>query len=951
MNTTQALRVLLMVVVSSMLVTGAWAGAGPEATTGLSGTALAPVLQPNAAGGGPPAVPIAGLPCPSGTLYGQPPHGPSDDWNVATSDEWAGVWARESFVISELPAESICDLHWWGWHALMQELSGEWVQCEENPTEFAITIGNSSGEDCTYTVTVDGTPTGMIYQDGGNEFELWEYHVNLEPCCSSVEGTMDIAGTGPSNDCVFRWLSSAEGDGLYFGFSEHEGWIGPPDLSFCLTKQSLGACCLAAELTDTPWCRVLSEAECLAAEGTYIGADTDCGHPLGRPNYYESWPDLEISPLPTGVSAINYIMVEESCEIGDLDVDVCIHHPRIGDLVIKLEHLGVEVTLWDGACDGQEGLGVVFDDEGYPLVCATPALGTVNPASACGGRLGRSVGLEINGPLARFDGLEVAGPYVLSIYDLGLPDDEGGVLTHWSLHIDFLEDNPCVEPRGACCLVDGACEVRTQAECEEDYASAYLGDLTTCATGVCPCAVECPPDGVPEEEPDCYDGYVDHYNGGCSVSPPVFLPIDLDVPLCGRSGTYLNQWGMPVRENDWMEVTITEEMVLMWAVEAEFSVHIAIFRPGETTPCDFEVLAEAYGDACEIVRAVAYVTPGTYWLFVGPTRLQGVPCGVSYVAVCQESGACCLRSDCVDLPEEACAAVGGWDWQAGTICDGGPWPACLIMHKVTGACCLEHASGTPWCQMEAHADCERLGGLFLGYLLDCGEADDSVQVRTASPFIGIPESPGSAITHTIVIDESCEVGDVDIDVVLHHPALSDLVITVEHYGVEVTLWDHNCTGEQHLAAIFDDEGGDVLCTTPVVGHIKPTPYPTFPQTSTPLSAFDGMEFSGAWTIRVADMNENGMVGVLTHWSVHVRFLVDNPCVAPRGACCLEDGVCEVLTEAECSATEFGEYRGDFTTCVPNPCPAPPPLGNASRGDRSAQDDRARPVNSQRATSR
>ncbi|MHC5005693.1 MAG: hypothetical protein ACYTJ0_21560, partial [Planctomycetota bacterium] len=47
----------------------------------------------------------------------------------------------------------------------------------------------------------------------------------------------------------------------------------------------------------------------------------------------------------------------------------------------------------------------------------------------------------------------------------------------------------------------------------------------------------------------------------------------------------------------------------------------------------------------------------------------------------------------------------------------------------------------------------------------------------------------------------------------------------------------------------------------------------------------------------------------------------NPCPQPKGACCLEDGTCSVITQAAC--TELGgTFQGAFSNCDPNPCPQP-----------------------------
>jgi len=50
---------------------------------------------------------------------------------------------------------------------------------------------------------------------------------------------------------------------------------------------------------------------------------------------------------------------------------------------------------------------------------------------------------------------------------------------------------------------------------------------------------------------------------------------------------------------------------------------------------------------------------------------------------------------------------------------------------------------------------------------------------------------------------------------------------------------------------------------------------------------------------------------------------------PVGACCLPDGSCVELAEADCAAGA-GAYQGDFSPCDPNPCP--PPVGACCYAD-------------------
>ncbi|MFQ5805795.1 MAG: hypothetical protein ACE5I3_05025 [Phycisphaerae bacterium] len=54
---------------------------------------------------------------------------------------------------------------------------------------------------------------------------------------------------------------------------------------------------------------------------------------------------------------------------------------------------------------------------------------------------------------------------------------------------------------------------------------------------------------------------------------------------------------------------------------------------------------------------------------------------------------------------------------------------------------------------------------------------------------------------------------------------------------------------------------------------------------------------------------------------YVANLTCAPCVIPRGACCLGDDICDLLTVDQCAAVG-GDYQGDGTVCEPNPCRDP-----------------------------
>ena len=58
------------------------------------------------------------------------------------------------------------------------------------------------------------------------------------------------------------------------------------------------------------------------------------------------------------------------------------------------------------------------------------------------------------------------------------------------------------------------------------------------------------------------------------------------------------------------------------------------------------------------------------------------------------------------------------------------------------------------------------------------------------------------------------------------------------------------------------------------------------------------------------------------WQGAGTFCDPNPCPQPpSGACCLPDGSCLTMTEANCLAA-YGTYQGDDVDCADVTCPEP-----------------------------
>jgi subtilisin-like proprotein convertase family protein len=187
----------------------------------------------------------------------------------------------------------------------------------------------------------------------------------------------------------------------------------------------------------------------------------------------------------------------------------------------------------------------------------------------------------------------------------------------------------------------------------------------------------------------------------------------------------------------------------------------------------------------------------------------------------------------------------------------------------TGACCVDGQ-----CVNTNQADCDALGGIYLGDGTDCDAGAGPPIVYEADPALPIPDAFAPGVSYTIVVPDSFTLTDVDVDVNIEHTYINDLIIKIEHLGTTVILWDRACDGDyDDLQAVFDDEGSVVTCSSPTVGDITPAS-----AGGDLLAAFDGNDAAGDWTITVSD-NFQEDTGVLLHVSVHLGWAVD-PCPKP-----------------------------------------------------------------------
>jgi len=142
-----------------------------------------------------------------------------------------------------------------------------------------------------------------------------------------------------------------------------------------------------------------------------------------------------------------------------------------------------------------------------------------------------------------------------------------------------------------------------------------------------PCDVVCPPGAMMENEPTCYDGYIDNYNGGCNSSPYIWQDISCNTWVCGTSGVYDANYN---RDTDWYRVEVSEG-TLTWKVVAEFPLLIFLIDAGSENCSDYSILGYTTAAKCDTAVLSMYVPAGVYWLWAGPSDWGNYPCGVEYV--------------------------------------------------------------------------------------------------------------------------------------------------------------------------------------------------------------------------------------------------------------------------------------------------------------------------------
>lgn len=115
---------------------------------------------------------------------------------------------------------------------------------------------------------------------------------------------------------------------------------------------------------------------------------------------------------------------------------------------------------------------------------------------------------------------------------------------------------------------------------------------------------------------------------------------------------------------------------------------------------------------------------------------------------------------------------------------------------------------------------------------------------------------------TITVTDHLALSDVDLQVNLGHTWDSDLALNLLFNGANVLLSNHRGgSGDGYANTLFDDEAATPISAggAPFAGSFRPEQF---------LSAFDGMDAFGTWTLQVSDtVGLDG--GTLYGWSLNL----------------------------------------------------------------------------------
>ncbi len=536
------------------------------------------------------------------------------------------------------------------------------------------------------------------------------------------------------------------------------------------------------------------------------------------------------------------------------------------------------------------------------------------------------------------------------------------------------DPNPCPQPpKGACCFPNGNCVFVDAFDCEA-LDGSYLGDDIICTPNPCPqppdgacclnsgscifidmfeCAIEngeYQGDGIPCDPNPCVPGACCFEDGSCG------LVIARDCDAAG--GDFLGP-DESCSPNPCPQPPVGACCFPNGNCQTQDRFDCADGNGdylGDGVLCDPNPCPQPPEGACclpndNCVRLDEFECADQGGAYLGETVLcDPNPC---------LEGACCLGDgSCVVGTPIDCDEWLGEYQGAETSCDPNPCP-----QPPTGACCLGDGS----CETLTDFDCEQAGGIFYGEGELCENLNCPVLCPSPEPVrpskrsqrnrVGAgPNSGGTLIIHHNEALQFTSVEDFCNESELF--TCADAQPRVDRSGPVIfhVLSAFPSTAESRLAGVtFGINYPDCVILL-AAGHcgdfevdMAEWPDPetgtavtwTEPQTSNLVEVywFAGYVFDDqvATVSAIPHPIQGGYFGddsipsildPITGYGVLGFFGPGSaPCPDPEGACCLPDGLCEIVFESEC-VTQGGQFLGVGTTCDPNPCSVVPTIDSS-----------------------
>lgn len=162
--------------------------------------------------------------------------------------------------------------------------------------------------------------------------------------------------------------------------------------------------------------------------------------------------------------------------------------------------------------------------------------------------------------------------------------------------------------------------------------------------------------------------------------------------------------------------------------------------------------------------------------------------------------------------------------------------------------------------------------ILLASMLPAAAQAQAISQFTNSTSGAIPESTTCAttLTRTFSVASALTVSDVDIGVLLSHNTRSHIRLSLTSpAGTTVNLITNSGGTADHINVLFDDEAAAAISTHTANDTI--TTVPPYQRTFRPasvLSAFDGQNAAGTWTLRICD-SQTGTTGTFTRADLYI----------------------------------------------------------------------------------